>query len=273
MAEQAPADAPPQFLPTTRPVEDSARIPTSSISISALQEADLGAVASLLHSAFPDWWWRKHELPASQPAPDVRNARLATRLAVFLHHPDLIGVVAHVDGEFAGFAGWHVPRLDTTAPAINAFSDVPPSFVPCHFRKPFTDEVLPSKLGLSQQEWDEVWAGVDVESIGREFDGYDATRLKVMGNRPHWFLAPLIVEEKFRGRGVGAALMKWGCEYADDGVVGRPGKERSKVPHANGKGPEKPTPMFLDAFPNARPVYARFGFVGVEGNESAMVRE
>ncbi len=54
------------------------------------------------------------------------------------------------------------------------------------------------------------------------------------------YLAPLFVMEKFRGRGVGNVLLQYAIEQAD----------------AN----HPPLPLYLEALPNARPVYLHYGF-------------
>jgi GNAT superfamily N-acetyltransferase len=64
-------------------------------------------------------------------------------------------------------------------------------------------------------------------------------------------LAPFFVQEKFRGRGVASMLLRWAIDQAD------------KV--------EPPVWMYLEALPNARPVYLHAGFRGVEGEGREMV--
>lgn len=106
----------------------------------------------------------------------------------------------------------------------------------------------------SDSDIEEMWRGIDVESWEGEFARNDAVRREEMGREKHWYLAPLFVNEEFRGRGVGRLLLEYAIQRAD-----------ATVP---------PTPLYLEALPNARPVYEHLGFVGLEGEgrDFALVR-
>jgi GNAT superfamily N-acetyltransferase len=97
------------------------------------------------------------------------------------------------------------------------------------------------KMKWSDAEIDEMWAGVSDKEWNGETEKYDEIRRQVVGDEPHWFLAPIVTWPEFQGRGVGKKLLSWAIEQAD-----------STVP---------PTPMYLESAPNARPVYMHCGFV------------
>jgi GNAT superfamily N-acetyltransferase len=67
------------------------------------------------------------------------------------------------------------------------------------------------------------------------------------------FLAPMWVLPAHQGRGVASLLLRDAIELADSD--------------------DQAPPMYLEAFSDARPIYERFGFQGVEGEEAVMVRK
>lgn len=77
-------------------------------------------------------------------------------------------------------------------------------------------------------------------SYGMEFRKYDDGRLREMKGEPHWYLAPLFVNEKTRGRGVGSMLMNYALKRADEA--------------------DPPVAVVLESFPNAVPVYRHLEF-------------
>jgi GNAT superfamily N-acetyltransferase len=68
------------------------------------------------------------------------------------------------------------------------------------------------------------------------------------------YLAPFIVLEKFRGRGIGRLLLQYAIDQAD--------------------AESPPTPIYLEALPNARPVYLHLGFQPRDGKgrEEVLIR-
>lgn len=68
------------------------------------------------------------------------------------------------------------------------------------------------------------------------------------------FLAPLYVADDYRGRGIGGMLLQCAIDQAD------------------AKSPA--TPLYLEALPNAWPVYMHYGFraIGGEHRETVMIR-
>ena len=64
-------------------------------------------------------------------------------------------------------------------------------------------------------------------------------------------LAPLWTLPEFQGRGVASTLLRDGIAHADEG--------------------DEKAPMYLEAMPYARPIYAHFGWRGVVGIGEKMV--
>jgi GNAT superfamily N-acetyltransferase len=95
-------------------------------------------------------------------------------------------------------------------------------------------------MGWSDAEMDEMWAGTSDAAWNVQGVEDDALRRGVLGDEPHWFLAPLLTWPEFQGRGVGKKLMNWAIEQAD--------KE------------DPPTAMYLESAPTARAVYMHCGF-------------
>lgn len=91
-----------------------------------------------------------------------------------------------------------------------------------------------------------MWEHVDLEAM-LMFNRDDEVRERVLGVEPHWFLAPLWVLPEWQGRGVSSLLLREVLDLA------------------------RGTPVWLEAMPEARGVYERFGFVGVEGEEMCMI--
>lgn len=123
-----------------------------------------------------------------------------------------------------GVAGWASPAL----PVHNILR-----------RSAFKFFGWQSKLGYSDADIDELFAGTEDATWSDNFAKDDAEREKVTGG-PHWYLAPLITWPEWQGRGVGKKLLNWAIEQAD-----------AKVP---------PELMYLESRPSARAVYMHVGF-------------
>jgi Acetyltransferase (GNAT) domain len=85
----------------------------------------------------------------------------------------------------------------------------------------------------------EIWptdGNVDkaVEFFTLLFDKHE----EMMGNRPHWYLEMISSRRAYQGQGGGGMLIRWGVEKADADKV----------------------ECFLDATPDGKPVYERYGF-------------
>jgi len=107
--------------------------------------------------------------------------------------------------------------------------------------------------GWTDADVDEMVSGILPDVFDAEFEMYDVARAEEMGDQQFWYLAPLFVFEKFRGRGVGGKLLEYAIERAEK--------------HS------PPLPVVLEALPNARPVYMRYGFEPPENKEGKPHRE
>lgn len=86
-----------------------------------------------------------------------------------------------------------------------------------------------------------MWEHVSDENWNQQFLKDDDIRREVLGDEPHWFLAPLMTWPEYQGRGVGKKLLDWAIKQAD-----------ATTPV---------TPMYLESAPTARAVYMHCGFV------------
>lgn len=59
-----------------------------------------------------------------------------------------------------------------------------------------------------------------------------------MGDRKHWYLELVATRQEYQGRGAAGQLLRWGVERAD----------------------EEATECYLEASPEGKPIYGRFGF-------------
>ncbi|KAL1871101.1 hypothetical protein Daus18300_004846 [Diaporthe australafricana] len=60
----------------------------------------------------------------------------------------------------------------------------------------------------------------------------------IMGGRPHWYLEMIVTKGRYQGQGAGGMLMAWGVDKAD----------------------EEGVECYLDATPEGKKLYERFGF-------------
>jgi len=169
------------------------------------------------------------------------------RMESYIDHPSRVHAIKAVDastGELMGFAGWHTPRPNGEE-MINMFAL---AMLAQQGRFPQTH--------WSQDDLDEIWRSSLLPEVEKEFAMWDAARNEEMEGTPYWYLAPFAVLEKFRGRGVGGRLMQYAIDLADN--------------H------DPPQALALEALPNARPVYMRYGFeapksVGTKPNRDALM--
>jgi GNAT superfamily N-acetyltransferase len=213
----------------TQPVEPHERIPDSDIQLLLCTAADAPHVAAGMYRSFPDGFWDKME-PLSIRDPDqaARERRMATRLLPTFHNPHMKFVKAvHVpSNQVVGIAGWAGPGMAVhnvwrrSAVEFYGYKEI---------------------MGWSDEEVDEMWSRTSVEAWDGNFGDCDRIRKELMGDEPHWFLAPLLTWPEFQGRGIGSMLIKWATEQAD--------------------ATDPPTPLYLESAPTARAIYMHHGFV------------
>jgi GNAT superfamily N-acetyltransferase len=104
---------------------------------------------------------------------------------------------------------------------------------------------------MTGEEYDEMWKGAGPK-WHVEFEQADRLRQEVLGDEPHWFLAPLLTWPEYQGRGVGKRLLDWAIQQAD--------------------ATDPVTPMYLESAPTAVAVYRHVGFVQQEGGYNYLRR-
>lgn len=170
----------------------------------------------------------------------TRVKRLAQRLTPSFRNPHMrwVKAVLTSTGQVIGIAGWMGPEN----PEIHNI-----------FRRSATEHYGWQELmGWSDADIAEMWDHVDLSKWEAKMERDDGTRKAVMGDEPHWYLAPLLTWPEFQGRGVGKKLLTWAIEQAD--------------------ATEPVTPMYLESAPTARAVYMHVGFVLQEDEKGNFVR-
>jgi GNAT superfamily N-acetyltransferase len=162
-----------------------------------------------------------------RPAEQItRQNRLSARLRPSFSNPYQKWIKATLasTGEIIGIAGWMAPGN------------------PIHNTWRITAADFYGWKGtlITEEEFDEMWKGVS-PAWHDEVEKADGFRKDVLGDEPHWFLAPLITWPEYQGRGVGKRLLDWAIEQAD--------------------ATDPVTPMYLESAPTAVPVYRHVGFV------------
>ncbi|KAJ4286447.1 hypothetical protein N0V90_013147 [Kalmusia sp. IMI 367209] len=202
----------------TLPVEEHRRLKDEEIRIELCTVEDVDKVAEGLYTIFPAAFWDKMEpLDIRNGNLATRQKRLATRLAPSFDMPAMkwIKAIYAPTGQTVGIAGWMLP-----ATAFFGWKE---------------------KMNWTDADIEEMWRGVSLEAWEGQVGGNDTIREQVMGEEPHWFLAPLMTWPDFQGRGIATKLMMWAIEQADKA--------------------DPVQPMYLESAPTARNVYMRFGFM------------
>ncbi|KAJ4356973.1 hypothetical protein N0V95_002916 [Ascochyta clinopodiicola] len=212
----------------TLPVDEAKRLAESEIRIEIAEEKDARKIAEGLYACFPESWWSKREPLHLRPVNDeIRFERMAKRIQPSFSQPGMHWIKAvHVPtSTIIGAAGWAGPTL------------------PLHHiyrRSAMAFYGWQEKFGLSDSDIDELWAHTDDEAWSGGFVKDDDARRDIVGDEPHWYLAPLMTWPGWQGRGVGKKLLNWAIEQAD--------------------AQNPPTPMYLESAPTARAVYMHVGF-------------
>ncbi|KZM23409.1 uncharacterized protein EKO05_0003951 [Ascochyta rabiei] len=212
----------------TLPVDEEKRLAESEIRIERAEEKDAYRIAEGLYTCFREAWWEKREPLHLRPENnETRVERMAKRIQPSFSQPGMHWIKAvHVPtSTIIGAAGWAGPTL------------------PLHHiyrRSAMTFFGWQEKLGLSDSEIDDLFAHIDDEAWSGGFAKDDDARREVLGEEPHWYLAPLMTWPEWQGRGVAKKLLNWAIEQAD--------------------AQDPPTPMYLESAPTARAVYMHVGF-------------
>ncbi|KAF1941241.1 hypothetical protein EJ02DRAFT_455313 [Clathrospora elynae] len=214
----------------TMPVEPEKRLSESDIRIELCTEKDVEKIAEGLYACFPEVWWNmKEPLSLRPPEQSTRVQRMAKRLLPSFTNPHMnwVKAVLTSTGEMVGVAGW-------LGPGNKGIHNI-------FLRSAIDYYGWKETMGWTDEEIDEMWEHVSDEAWNVEFAKDDEIRRELMGEEPHWFLAPLLTWPEYQGRGVGKRLLDWAFVQAD-----------STVPV---------TPLYLESAPTARAVYMHCGFV------------
>jgi predicted N-acetyltransferase YhbS len=115
--------------------------------------------------------------------------------------------------------------------------------------------VAPKTPGATERTWEEVEAAfaerlqpydeTEPEMLDALLDLFNQHKRAALGNRPYFCLDTLATLPQHERRGAGSMLVRWGCDKAD----------------------EQGVQAYLEASPMGAPMYARHGFVAMEGIE------
>jgi GNAT superfamily N-acetyltransferase len=111
------------------------------------------------------------------------------------------------------------------------------------------DSSLPSHPIVSYCKWHApsapmsadlpAWPSESDSTLANHFFGnLISKRRGIMGDRKHWYLELVATRQEYQGRGAAGQLLRWGVERAD----------------------EEATECYLEASPEGKPIYGRFGF-------------
>ena len=112
----------------------------------------------------------------------------------------------------------------------------------------FTEGLV--ETGVDGVKLDAVELAGDVELAKSFFAEQSERHERFMGERRHWYLELICTRPEGRGMGAGRELVRWGVERAD----------------REDKG-ERACEMYLEASPQGRPLFEKFGFRVVERKE------
>ncbi|KAK8064958.1 hypothetical protein PG994_007596 [Apiospora phragmitis] len=79
---------------------------------------------------------------------------------------------------------------------------------------------VPQEEGRQEIPLPDFPAEWDAEITDALWGGMPRNRREIMGQRPHWMLEFLGVEQGYQGKGLGFALVDWGCRQADKAGIG-----------------------------------------------------
>ncbi|GAA5911053.1 hypothetical protein JCM6882_006863 [Rhodosporidiobolus microsporus] len=201
----------------------------ADVELLPLEDADLTAVAAGNILAFPGFY-EALETDSSATDHATRVQRQATRLRKVLASPLVLGTKTVLSsgrekGTLVGIALSHRPG----APVVNLKSRL-------------------ARLGEEETEEEKkAWDGVDTEKWNGQWGGWDRTRERIMGDVPHWYIAPLWILPEYQGQGIGGKLMQQILDLAD-----------AQTPT---------TPVYLEATAEGKAMYEKRGFVVEGGGE------
>ncbi|GAA5940332.1 GNAT family N-acetyltransferase [Sporobolomyces koalae] len=205
------------------------------ITISPVTEQDMLECAEGQLTAFGTRMYADLEPLATRAPPEVRYKRFASRHARLLSLPSERPMKATVRGSDG------VERI-----AGVTWWHVPGSAINNQQKR----DVERMRSGRETDEEVESWRDFDWERWNAMLDKYDRVRKEIMRDEPHWYVGPVWTHPDFQGQGIASALLSETIALADS----------------------TNTPLYLEASPAGQPVYAKLGWVRVEGTETVMLR-
>ncbi|GAA5990493.1 hypothetical protein JCM11641_007737 [Rhodosporidiobolus odoratus] len=202
----------------------------ADVELVPLQKNDSLWVAEGCFQAFPTFYEPMFSPPSARPSHSILVKRFSHRLSSLLDHRDILATKAVVasgseQGRPVGIALWHRPG----APIRNLKRRV---------SQPDQEESLEDK---------DAWEGTDSDKWEQVWGGWDKVRSRIMGDVPHWYIAPLWIIPENQGQGVGSRLLQQVIDLAD-----------AHTP---------PQPIYLEASADGKRLYEKLGFVVEGGSE------
>ncbi|CAI6318086.1 unnamed protein product [Periconia digitata] len=233
-----------------------ARYAPEELIVSEATVDDREYLAEGYYACFDDEWHRQMEPPDRRPADwqTSRITRVATRMLPWFSEPHVRLAKVTLSpsspsydpaapNRIIGHAMWLLPGR-TSKEIIN------------FWRRDASDLLgWKEKMGWTKEFEDELWSTFDVDAWQNlEFLPWDRAREYYMKGIGHWHLAPIWVLPEHQGRGIASLLLKDAFSLA--------------------KKVDPPQPLYLEAMPDARPVYVKHGYLAFdgEGKEFAMIK-
>ncbi|GAA6006407.1 GNAT family N-acetyltransferase [Rhodotorula paludigena] len=194
-------------------------MPYTKVEIEPITADDLLEVAAGNLEAFPTFY-APMEPEDIRPPHDERVKRFAHRLRTVISSPHVLATKAVLPsgpdaGKLVGITIWHRPG----APIYN----------------------MKRAVVADTEEDRESWNSVDIDKWEGTWKGWDNVRAELMGDVPHWYLAPIWVIPAYQAQGIGGQLLQYVIDQCD--------------------AESPPTPIYLEADKRGQPMYKKRGFV------------
>lgn len=186
--------------------------PSPDLYIDLATEKDAAEQSRMFHNAFNNPFFT-HSFPNLPESKTWWYKASCTALADPSTHSLVVRDLKDPTGSPIAFARWVSPSYPNWKPAAD-----------------FT---------RAASRWEDFYAGCDEELLGALFGSFARNRAHWIGERPHYYLELLGVDEKAKSRGAAGLLVQYGCDLADKDHI----------------------ECYVDASPEALGLYEKFGFV------------
>ncbi|BGP13011.1 hypothetical protein JCM10213_008001 [Rhodosporidiobolus nylandii] len=212
--------------------------PFMDCTISRVTEEDALDVAEGQLLAFGERLYGDVEPPSIRAPFDTRVRRFARRFLPLVSRPDVLIMKATVPALSK--------RTGRPVVAALAFWTLPGTPIDnCQKRDV-------ARMAEETEEEKEAYEGFDWQKWNSMLEKYDADRRRIMGDEPHWYLAPFWTHPDYQRQGLAGQLLRHAIALAD--------------------AADPPQAMYLEASPAGQPVYTRYGWERIEDTETAMLR-